>query len=71
MPELGSSGSARGAVSDHRPYRDPERLQQSASTERQVYSITSSARASREGGTVRPSAFAPFRLMTNSNLADW
>jgi len=22
MPELGSSGSARGAVSDHRPYRD-------------------------------------------------
>jgi hypothetical protein len=24
MPELGPSGSARGAVSNHRPYRDPE-----------------------------------------------
>jgi hypothetical protein len=23
MPELGPSGSARGAVSNHRPYRDP------------------------------------------------
>jgi hypothetical protein len=24
MPELGPSGSARGAVSNHRPYRDPD-----------------------------------------------
>ena len=32
------------------------------------YSITSSARARREGGMSRPSAFAVFRLMTNSNL---
>jgi hypothetical protein len=24
MPELGPSGSARGAVSNHRPYRDPQ-----------------------------------------------
>src|SRR5262249_45976081 len=30
------------------------------------HSITSSARASRIGGTSRPSAFAVFRLMTNS-----
>src|SRR5262245_9017949 len=32
------------------------------------YSITSSARASSEGGTVRPSAFAVLRLTTSSNL---
>jgi hypothetical protein len=34
----------------------------------QSYSITSSARASSEGGTVRPSALAVLRLMINSNL---
>src|SRR5262249_57954370 len=32
------------------------------------HSITSSARASSVGGTSRPSAFAVFRLTTNSNL---
>jgi hypothetical protein len=32
------------------------------------YSITSSASASREGGIVRPSALAVFRLMKKSNL---
>ena len=32
------------------------------------YSITSSARASRVGGIVSPSALAVFRLMTSSNL---
>ena len=32
------------------------------------YSMTSSARARSDCGTVRPSAFAVFRLMTNSNL---
>ena len=32
------------------------------------HSITSSARASSDGGTVRPSALAVFRLMTRSNL---
>src|SRR5712664_1492834 len=32
------------------------------------YSITSSARASNVGGTVRPSAFAVLRLTTISNL---
>src|SRR6266511_4915300 len=32
------------------------------------YSITSSARASRLSGTVRPSALAVLRLMTSSNL---
>jgi hypothetical protein len=30
--------------------------------------LTSSARASNVGGTVRPSAFAVLRLMANSNL---
>ena len=33
-----------------------------------IYSITSSARASTEGGTVRPSAFAVLRLITSSYL---
>jgi hypothetical protein len=33
-----------------------------------VHSITSSARASRVGGTWRPSALAVLRLMTSSNL---
>ena len=32
------------------------------------HSITSSALASRDGGTVRPSALAVFRLMVNSNF---
>jgi hypothetical protein len=32
------------------------------------YSITSSARASSDGGTARPRAFAVLRLMTSSNL---
>ena len=32
------------------------------------YSITSSARASSDGGTVRSSAFAVLRLITNSYL---
>jgi hypothetical protein len=35
---------------------------------RQPHSITSSARASSAGETVRPSAFAVFRLITNSYL---
>jgi hypothetical protein len=34
------------------------------------YSITSSARASSEGGTVRPRALAVVRLMTIANLVD-
>jgi hypothetical protein len=33
-----------------------------------VYSITSSARASRVGGKVRPSALAVLRLIRSSNL---
>jgi hypothetical protein len=33
-----------------------------------VYSITSSARASNVGGTIRPSALAVFRLMRSSNV---
>jgi hypothetical protein len=36
--------------------------------QRSGYSITSSARASSEGGTVMPSTFAVLRLMTSSNL---
>jgi hypothetical protein len=37
-------------------------------SKQQCYSITSSARASSVGGTVKPNAFAVLRLMTNSNL---
>jgi hypothetical protein len=37
-------------------------------SKRDRYSITSSARASSVGGTVRPSAFAVLRLITRSNL---
>src|SRR3954463_5962397 len=33
-----------------------------------LHSITSSARASREGDTVRPRVFAVFKLTTSSNL---
>jgi hypothetical protein len=35
------------------------------------YSITSSARASRVGGTMRPSVLAVLRLITSSNFAGW
>jgi len=35
---------------------------------KQDYSIISSARESSEGGRVRPSAFAVFRLIRSSNL---
>src|SRR4051812_32639859 len=35
-----------------------------------THSITSSARARSVGGTVKPSAFAVLRLMTNSNFTD-
>ena len=33
-----------------------------------IYSITSSARASRVGGTAMPSVFAVFKLIANSNF---
>src|SRR5437763_2004511 len=35
------------------------------------YSMISSAIEDRPGGTLRPNAFAVFRLITNSNLVDW
>jgi hypothetical protein len=35
------------------------------------YSITSSARASSEGGTVSPSAFAVIKLMISLNVVAW
>ena len=37
-------------------------------SKQRLYSITSSARTSNEGGTVRPSALAVFMLITSSNL---
>ena len=54
--------------------RAAERPRRSAAEQRDelapLHSITSSARASSVGGTVRPSALAVCRLMTNSNLVD-
>jgi hypothetical protein len=44
-----------------------EQMQQTTSANA-AYSITSSARTSNEGGTVRPSALAVFMLMMSSNL---
>ena len=45
-----------------------EQMQQPCLGKRQSYSITSSARASKVGGTSRPSAFAVLRLITSSYL---
>jgi hypothetical protein len=39
-------------------------------SKRHSYSIASSAMASNDGGTSRPSALAVLRLITNSNLVD-
>ena len=46
----------------------PERMKSAVSA---VHSMTSSARASSMGGTVRPSALAVLRFMTNSKVVDW
>src|SRR5262249_23509057 len=43
-------------------------FQTRAPHQRKAYSMTSSARARSEGGTVRPSALAVFRLINNSNF---
>jgi hypothetical protein len=53
--------SGGGPVREH-----PDRLQLTHSGHREHHSITSSARASSEGGTARPSAFAVLRLITSS-----
>ena len=55
-----SKWSAGIFVMGHEPTRAPQ--------QKLVYSITSSARASSVGGTVRPSALAVLRLMINKNL---
>ena len=43
----------------------PETIEETAARQKWSYSITSSARPSRESGTVMPSAFAVFKLTTN------
>jgi hypothetical protein len=48
------------------PVRDMKRLMRRS--KQHPYSITSSAVVSSDGGMVRPSVFAVFRLMTNSNF---
>src|SRR4029453_12251899 len=47
-----------------------EQRDELATLEPRAHSITSSARASRDGDTSRASALAVCRLMTNSNLVD-
>jgi hypothetical protein len=48
----------------------PEQCPQRANSgHRQPYSITASAVVNSDGGIVRPSALAVFRLITNSNFA--
>jgi len=57
-----------------RPFQGPTTCLKRAITglmhrsKQHLYSITSSARTSNEGGTVRPSALAVFMLITSSNL---
>src|SRR5262249_50181015 len=55
-----------------RPRRDRPSCRRGAEQRHELappdHSITSSASASRVGGTSRPSAFAVFRLITSSNL---
>src|SRR5260221_14482714 len=50
------------------PCRWRRRPQHQTRTSSALYSITSSARASKVAGTSRPSSFAVFRLMTSSYL---
>src|SRR5262245_3575128 len=55
-------------VGQCRRRRATEQRDELASFHVRGHSITSSARASRLSGTVRPSAFAVLRLITSSNL---
>ena len=64
-PMVGSfAGCCARAASGHAAAAPPSSVMNS----RRYHSITSSARASSVGGTVRPSALAVLRLMTSSNL---
>jgi hypothetical protein len=61
--------SCKFAFKSFKKLNSPARKRTSAAHNKiNVYSITSSARASSEGGTVRPSALALLRLMASSNL---
>ena len=59
---------ARGEVRHCRQPKTCTKPAVSRCSKQARYSITSSARASRVGGTSRPSAFAVLRLMIRSNL---
>src|SRR5262245_48087539 len=73
-----SRGTRRAALeeADHRhrwlrARRERPRLRRAAKQRDELaapHSMTSSARASKVGGTVRPSALAVFKLITKSNL---
>ena len=63
-----SSWDVRFTPNSCRGCRRPARQLRAISGHRATYSITSSARASNDGGTVRPSAFTVLRLTTSSYL---
>src|SRR5262249_23930318 len=73
LNEVGETGRREIAKTHHALLRPrPERPRGRAAEQRDelaaLHSITSSARASRVGGTSRPSALAVFRLITSSKL---
>ena len=75
LSPLGTEQAKRPALCtpQHRPQERVDRLVNPASENLRTsghrsYSITSFARASTDGGTVRPSAFAVFRLIVRSYL---
>ena len=61
-------GARQPVGSSFGPLRNVLRNQDPDRTCRVRYSITSSARASSEGGTSSPSALAVFRLINSSNV---
>src|SRR5262245_64517586 len=72
LDRLAPKQSARRPVARQRPRRDGQKFGGEVSFRSlplwSAYSITSSARARRAGGTSRPSDFAVLKLMTSSNL---
>jgi hypothetical protein len=72
-PPLTSSGLRPTADIRHqgRHFRKVPIRDSCTAANQHLYSMTSSARMSSDGGTVRPSAFAVLRLILSSNLVGW
>jgi site-specific recombinase XerC len=73
--EQGKGGKDRNVIPDHLPHRGTPRLRATNGlmrcSKQMVYSITSSAMASSEGGNVSLSMRAVCALMISSNLFAW